>query len=389
MSKPKRIAPTRVWKQLQLRIRWPDQQSYELIRPVVLFGQPAHERALETGEPIRTIYRHVARFTAQGLPGRTAAATPPPPHTLPSHVRQMILELKAEHLALSTNEIATICYVRLGRRSHATTIKRVLAEGPPPITRTRRFPPFHEITDPAQRRIAIIRLHSEGWNKKSIAAYLQTTRTTVYDTLQRWAHEGVGGLYAKSRARKPGGRKVMLRTIATVRRLQRNPHLGAYRIRAALRQEGIRLSPRTCGRILAANHKLYQLEPPTSQPREKKPMPFAASRRHQYWSVDIRYIDVHQLGGGNIYSITILENYSRAILVSAVTRSQDLTAYLIVLYAAIRHHGCPEALVSDGGSVFRAKQAMEIYRALGIAKEQIEKRQAWQNYIESNLGVFA
>jgi hypothetical protein len=28
-------------------------------------------------------------------------------------------------------------------------------------------------------------------------------------------------------------------------------------------------------------------------------MPFMADHRHQYWTVDIRYIDVHQLGGGN------------------------------------------------------------------------------------------
>lgn len=59
----------------------------------------------------------------------------------------------------------------------------------------------------------------------------------------------------------------------------------------------------------------------------------------------------------------------------------------MVLYAAIRQHGSPEALVSDGGSIFRAKQAMAIYRALGIQKEQIAKRQAWQSYIETTFNV--
>jgi hypothetical protein len=38
--------------------------------------------------------------------------------------------------------------------------------------------------------------------------------------------------------------------------------------------------------------------------------------------VDIRYLD-HQLGGGNIYSMTILENYSRAVLAGAISRTQD------------------------------------------------------------------
>jgi len=117
-------------------------------------------------------------------------------------------------------------------------------------------------------------------------------------------------------------------------------------------------------------------------------MPFKAERRHQYWSVDIRYVDMHRLENeDHIYCISILENYSRAILASAITRRQDTEAYLSVLYAAIRKHGCPEALVSDHGGVFLSHAAMHIYQALGIRKEEIELRQAWQNYIETCLYV--
>lgn len=57
------------------------------------------------------------------------------------------------------------------------------------------------------------------------------------------------------------------------------------------------------------------------------------------------------------------------ILASAVTRRQDLEAYVAVLYAAIRKHGCPEVLVSDSGSVFLDHKARQIYQALGIAKQ--------------------
>ena len=85
---------------------------------------------------------------------------------------------------------------------------------------------------------------------------------------------------------------------------------------------------------------------------------------------------MHRLGGGNIYAITILENYSRAILASAVSRTQDETAYLMVLYAAIRQHGCPEAIVSDGGAVFKAYQAKAIYQRLGIEHTPIPRRQS-------------
>jgi murein DD-endopeptidase MepM/ murein hydrolase activator NlpD len=58
-----------------------------------------------------------------------------------------------------------------------------------------------------------------------------------------------------------------------------------------------------------------------------------------------------------------------------------------VLYAAVRKHGCPDVLVSDSGSVFLDQRARQIYTRLGIRKEQIQKRQSWQNYIESCFNV--
>jgi transposase InsO family protein len=220
----------------------------------------------------------------------------------------------------------------------------LLATGPKPTSISRRYPRYHQM-EPADRRLAIIRLHAEGWTISSIASYLETNRPRVYETLRRWVQEGVAGLENKPPVPKHPKRKVDLHVINEVRKLQKNPELGEFRIHAALLQIGIKLSPRTCGRILALNRSLYEdLERPETEPREPKPMPFQAARRHQCWTVDIRYLDMHQLGGGMIYVISILENFSRAILASALSRTKDLTAYLMVLYAAIRQHGSPEAL---------------------------------------------
>jgi transposase InsO family protein len=181
--------------------------------------------------------------------------------------------------------------------------------------------------------------------------------------------------------------KTTLRAMQEVKKLQRNPELGEYRVSAALEQLGIKLSPRTYGRILALNRSLYHLQIPRSGGRPKKELPFKSEYRHHYWFVDIRYLDMHQLGEGMIYCISILEGYSRAILASAVTRRQTFEEYIAVLYAAIRKHGCPAALVSDHGGVFRDHRAMPIYRALSIEKLEIEKRQSWQNLIETALYV--
>jgi IS30 family transposase len=138
----------------------------------------------------------------------------------------------------------------------------------------------------------VIRLHAEGWSITSIAEYLQTTRPTIYATLERWAEEGVAGLEEKSRARKQP-RKATLQVRNEIRKLQQNPLLGEWRMHTALLRLGIEVSPATCGRIMAANRQLYGLEQPKREGRPKLEMPFKAVRRHQYWSADIRYIEEH------------------------------------------------------------------------------------------------
>jgi len=82
-----------------------------------------------------------------------------------------------------------------------------------------------------------------------------------------------------------GSRKVELDAMNEIRKLQENPELGEWRIHAALKQIGIKLSPRTCGRILALNRSLYGMKGPKKEPDAPKTMPFKATRRHEYWTV--------------------------------------------------------------------------------------------------------
>jgi len=360
---------------------------------VILWGTTPKERAAETGMSQRTIYYKANLFDQAGM-ASVMPPTPPPPvpkldkRTLPPPMRQAIVDLKAEYSALSLHELASICYAQFGRRPSPHTIKLILASGPQPSRTTRRYPRFSEMDDPVERRILIIRLHAEGWTPSSIAGYLETSWTTVHATLKRWVEEQFAGLPDKSHAPHARVQKVDLRALSEVKKLQENPELGAYRIHTDLLRLGIKLSPRTCGRILALNRKLYHLQMPRKTGRHKAAMPFRAERRHQFWSIDIRYLDMHRLEGEeNIYCISILENFSRAILASAVTRRQDTEAVLAVLYHAIRKYGVPEMLVSDSGSVFLSHDAMRIYDALGIKKEQIKKGRPYQNCIETFFNV--
>ncbi len=141
-SKRQRVAPTEQWAQLELLFTSPEQRAYELIRPVVLFGQPAAGRARETNTAVRTVSRHAKRFLERGMASLLASPSAARAPRLPPTIRETIVGLKAEHPPLHLREIATICYVRFGRHPNLQTIKRVLAEPPRPVRVTRRYPPF-------------------------------------------------------------------------------------------------------------------------------------------------------------------------------------------------------------------------------------------------------
>src|SRR4051794_12386097 len=93
--------PTDNWTQIQLFVTSPEQETDELLRPIVLFGQSPSSRARETGVPERTLRRKATRFDAHGM--RSLFELDPPPvgdkRRLPPEMRRVILELKAEHPA--------------------------------------------------------------------------------------------------------------------------------------------------------------------------------------------------------------------------------------------------------------------------------------------------
>jgi transposase len=245
-----------------------------------LYGRTASERAGQRGENERTIGREPDRFDERGMLGlfRTRRREPvEDPRSLSPPTRQLIVDLRAEMPGISLREIAEVCYVRFGRRPSHHSVQKVLATGPAPSITTRRYPPYSQIPDPAQRRLAIVRLHTGGWRVTTIAEYLGTTRRRVYETLKRWVEEQFAGMPDRSHAPKSPATKTTLAVVNEIRKLQENPELGEWRVHAALLQMGIDVSPRTCGRIMALNRALYGLGKPERTPKPKREMPFEAS----------------------------------------------------------------------------------------------------------------
>ncbi len=374
------------WEELKQRFDWPEQEKYEQIRPPLLLDVSVAERAREISVPERTMYRDVKQFKDEGMPSLFSTEKAKR-RVLPPTIRKMIVDLKGEHPAFNNSEIRNIVFVRTGRWLGDHTVERVLAEEPVPLRLHKLYRPYHEIEDSGERREAVVALHLDGWSAKAIASYLKISKMTVYRALDRWFSEGEeGDLRDKPSGRPRGVRKVDLATIELVRRLQENPELGEFRIHAELVRRGMDIGRRTVGRILALNRRVHGMDKPKRSPHQKREMPFAATKRHQYWTADVRYIKGHKLGG-KIYVISILDNYSRALLASSITRSQDLSAFLSVLYSAVTKYGPPQALVTDSGSIFLSNRAKTIYDALGITKYEIERGQPWQSYIEAHFNT--
>jgi putative transposase len=143
---------------------------------------------------------------------------------------------------------------------------------------------------------------------------------------------------------------------------------------------------------MALNRQLHRAPGPWQSAREEhsatvsfKHLPYRPAYRHHLWFTDIRYL-VH-LEGSWVYSICIIEGYSRKIMAGMASPHQDLTAILQILFAALAEYGCPHALVSDNGSVFTAKDYLAILRDLEIEPLHIEQGKPWQNMIEAQFKV--
>src|SRR6266849_7203289 len=221
------------WQKIQQYTLWPEQKAYELLRPVVLFGETAAERVKETEASERTLHHKADQFDQHGMASlfhKESTPSPDKARALPPDMRQLIVDLKAEHPGFRPHEIATICFLRFGRKPSDHTVQRVLADGPKPSVTTRRYPPYAQISDPYQRRRAIVDLHAEGWSNKTISDYMQTPRPRVYEVLNRWVEEGHAGLDDRpSKAPHNPARKVTMNAINEVRKLAtESPELGAF-----------------------------------------------------------------------------------------------------------------------------------------------------------------
>ena len=81
MPRRERRERTHEWQEIQQQTLWPEQEAYERLRPIVLFGETAASRAKETGASERTLHYEADQFEQYGMASLFPKEHAPAPET--------------------------------------------------------------------------------------------------------------------------------------------------------------------------------------------------------------------------------------------------------------------------------------------------------------------
>jgi transposase InsO family protein len=390
------------FEQLALRFTDPIQHDYEVIREVVLFGSPPAQRADETGLDRSTVSAKARRFLEEGMVGlvdqRTTKAGRTP-HGFPARVAGCLLYAKQLYPPVHDRELVRLVQRKFGYRTNHHTVRAFLERHPLPVQLPLPITRFHQFEEAYQARWAVVRMYYEGWQQRSIAGILALSRSHVGEILAAFKRDEFAGLEdQRTRPATHAANQLTLPFLKEVLAIQQEyPRAGRFRVRGLLAQRTGQEPPseRTVGRAMALNRQLHGAPAAwvTDRPDPAAPdgiikeMPYLPTHRHQYWFIDYRYLvrlgdDAHW-----VYSLCIIEGYSRKILAGMATEYQDTLAVLQLLAAALGESGRPEAIVSDNGAVFTAAAYEGLLQELAITVCHIEKGKPWENLIEAQFKV--
>ena len=392
------------FQQLQLLFTDPLQFDYEVIRPIVLFSEHISTRSQQTGIERTTIGEKARRFLQKGMLGLLDQRTTQSGrklHAFPEPVAGYMLYLKHLYPPIHYREIVRILERKFGYHTNHHTVKHFLEQHPIPVQLPLTWTVFHDFEDAYRARWTVVRMYYEGWHAQSIAGCLKLSERHVRRILAAFEQDGFAGL-EDQRSRPPDhpANQLTLPLLKEVLDLQREyPRAGRFRVHGLLDQQFEEQgraeqvpSERTVGRAMAINRQFHGApgawvsdKKVDDADHEEKELPYQPLYHHHYWFIDIRYLV--QRDGNWVYSICILEGYSRKILAGMASSYQDEIAVLQILAAALAEYGCPAGLVSDNGAVFDAEVYKAILAALGIERCPIEKGKPWENLIEAQFKV--
>jgi len=388
--------------QLKLLFTDPIQHDYEVVRKVVLYAETLAQRAEETGLDRATMGEKARRFVEEGMLGlvdRRAGAAGRKPHPFPERVASYLLYAKQLCPAVHDRELVRIARRKFGYQTNHHTVRAFLERHPIPVQLPLPITRFHQFEDAYRARWAVVRMHYEGWQQRSIAAVLGLSRQHIRAIVAAFQRDGFAGLEdQRTRPATHPATQLTLPFLKDVLDVQREyPRAGRFRVRGLVAKRTGREPPseRTIGRAMAINRHSHGAPPAwvTDRPPAGEPdglikeMLYEPTHRHRYWFLDYRYLV--RVGDDDhwVYSLCVIEGYSRKILAGMATEDQDTIAVLQLLYAALSEYGCPEGIVSDNGSVFISAAYEGLLQEVGVAVCHIEKGKPWQDLIEAQFKV--
>ena len=112
----------------------------------------------------------------------------------PEAIAGYIVYLKQLYPPIHLREIERILQRKFGFKTNHHTLKRFLKPYETPIQLEFDLTTFSAYDNAYQARWQVVKMASEGWNKKSIANCLRLSRTHVYTILEAFEKDGFEGL---------------------------------------------------------------------------------------------------------------------------------------------------------------------------------------------------
>lgn len=175
------------------------------------------------------------------------------------------------------------------------------------------------------------------------------SRKTAYKWLNRYRASGLDGLKELSRARRSQPRRVARELEEAICGLRKErPTWGSRKIRARLKLDGWAVpSIRTVENVLK-RHGLNGWSRPDPPARRR----FEAEAPNDLWQMDIKgWFTIK--GQGRVYPITLVDDHSRYLLALKAFCRETGANVQETLMEALKHYGCPGAILTDNGPQFR------------------------------------
>ena len=387
------------FQQLALLFIDPIQHDYEVIRDLLLYAATVAARSDATGVDRATIGEKAKRFVEQGMLGladQRASKSGRTPHQYPEHVAAYVLYCKQLYPPVHDRELVRIVQRKFGYHTNHHTVRRFLQHHGIGVQLPFEFTTFHQYDAAYRARWTVVRLYYEGWHVQSIAGMLKLSRQHVWNIVTTFAQEGFAGLEEhRTRPAAHPANQLSLPFLKSVLDIQQEyPKAGRFRVRGVLskRTDTEPPSEATIGRAMAINREHHGApgawstdRPASDEDGMLKSLPFLPTHRHLFWFIDLRYL--RTFDGAWVYSVCVLEGYSRKLLAGMASEYQDEVAVLQLLAAALGEYGCPRAIVSDNGSVFTADAYCGLLETLGVEPVYIEKGKPWENLIEAQFKI--